>query len=275
MLCVSPDSAGSSFGYIYLAINEHIHQEPLLAFFNNAGRAVHVLPACPDFDVFLWSNLIGMRNTLFITNLPPYIIPAGCCLLENNKFLADREPNLSWLPDFPSSPTFSGTSQTVPHMSRTVPSCPVYPLVTYHAPPTRGTYRRNPDGYDSQLINTHPPIPYAMGGPTSYRNVSPLTTIFDVSVYGGSYDTSQYGGSHHTRAHHHGTPGGGGAVTQGLLGYFFGSCISATNLFGLIKFVPISGSCQASGSPSPSQVRHHPQTRLYQQGQAVGPWHQT
>jgi hypothetical protein len=44
MLRVSPDSAGSSFGYIYLAIDERIHQEPLLAFFNNAGWAVHILP---------------------------------------------------------------------------------------------------------------------------------------------------------------------------------------------------------------------------------------
>jgi hypothetical protein len=52
MLCVSPQTAGLAFGYIFLAINEHIHQDPLLAFFDNAGRAVHVLP-CPDFEVFL------------------------------------------------------------------------------------------------------------------------------------------------------------------------------------------------------------------------------
>jgi hypothetical protein len=52
MLRMSPDSARSRFGYIYLAIDERIHQEPFLAFFNSAGWAVHVLP-CPDFDVFL------------------------------------------------------------------------------------------------------------------------------------------------------------------------------------------------------------------------------
>jgi hypothetical protein len=52
MLCVSPDSAGSTFGFIYLEIDERIHQESLLAFFNNVGRTVHVLP-CPDFNVFL------------------------------------------------------------------------------------------------------------------------------------------------------------------------------------------------------------------------------
>jgi hypothetical protein len=94
MLCVSPDSAGSSFGYVYHAINERIHQEPLLAFFNNAGQAVHIL-SCPDFDVFLWSNLIGTHNTLIIYDLPPYILPAGCRLLENDKSLADVVPNLS------------------------------------------------------------------------------------------------------------------------------------------------------------------------------------
>jgi hypothetical protein len=52
MLRMSPQTAGSAFGYIFLAINEHIHQNPLLAFFDNVGRAVHVLP-CPDFEVFL------------------------------------------------------------------------------------------------------------------------------------------------------------------------------------------------------------------------------
>jgi hypothetical protein len=113
MLRMSPDSAGSSFGYIYLAIDERIYQEPLLAFFNNAGQTVHVLP-CPDFDVFLRSNLVGVHNTLFITNLPPYILSAIRRLLENNESLADAAPNLSWLPDFPSNLTFSGTSRPCP-----------------------------------------------------------------------------------------------------------------------------------------------------------------
>jgi hypothetical protein len=52
MLCVSLQSTGSAFRYIFLAINDCTHQDPLLALFDNAGRAVHVLP-CPDFDVFL------------------------------------------------------------------------------------------------------------------------------------------------------------------------------------------------------------------------------
>jgi hypothetical protein len=99
MLRVSPDSAGSSFGYIYLAVDERIHQEPLLLFFNNARWAVYILP-CPDFIFFVRLNLIGTRDTLFITNLPPHILPAGRCLLENNESSADAVTNLSWLPDF-------------------------------------------------------------------------------------------------------------------------------------------------------------------------------
>ncbi len=66
-----------------------------------------------------------------------------------------------------------------------------------------------------------------------------------------------------------------GAISRGLLGYLFGSWISATDLFGLVKFIRIGSGCQASGRPSPSQVRRHPQTRISHQGQAVGPWHQT
>jgi hypothetical protein len=198
MLCVSPDSAGSSFGYIYLAIDERIHQEPLLNFFNYAGQAVHILP-CADFNIFLRSNLIGTRDTLFITDLPPHILPAGRRLLENNKSSADTAPNLSWLSDFPLSPTFSGTSRTMPQISMRVQSCPVYPLATYRAPPTREIYRPDPEGYDSKFITTHPPIPFAMGGPTSSGNFSPLTTSFEISVHGGSRNTSQYGGLRHTR----------------------------------------------------------------------------
>jgi hypothetical protein len=95
MLCVPPETARSSFGYIYLVIDERIHQKPLLAFSNNAGWAIHVLP-CPDFDVFLRSKFIGTRDTLFTTNLPPHIIPAGHHLLENNKS--------SWRTQRPTSP---------------------------------------------------------------------------------------------------------------------------------------------------------------------------
>ncbi len=216
MLPVFPDSAGSTFGYIYLAINECIHQEPLLAFFNNAGRAVHILP-CPDFDIFLWSNLIATSDTLFIPNLPPHILPDGRHLLEINESLADAAPNLSWLPDFPSSPTFSGTSRTVPQISRMVPSCPFYPLVTYHTPPTCEIYLPDPDGYNSNFITTHPPIPFALGGSTSSGNFVPLTTSFDISVHGGSHDTSQYGGLHHTCGHCHITPSMGGQSVGGCL----------------------------------------------------------
>jgi hypothetical protein len=83
---LSPESAGSSFEYIYLSIDERIHQEPLLTFFDNVEWAFHVLP-CPDFEVFIWSNFIGAHDTLFVSDLPPPILPAGHCLLNGNLHL--------------------------------------------------------------------------------------------------------------------------------------------------------------------------------------------
>ncbi len=76
MLRVSPQSVGYAFGYIYLVVDERIHQDPLIAFFGNAGQAVHILP-CPDFELFLRSNFLGTSGVLFIGNLPPHMIPAG------------------------------------------------------------------------------------------------------------------------------------------------------------------------------------------------------
>jgi hypothetical protein len=219
MLRVSPQTAGSAFGYIFLAINEHIHQDPLLAFFDNAGRAVHVLP-CPDFEVFLRSNFISTRDVLFVTDLPPHMIPAGRCILEEDGYLMDAASNLSWLPEIPSALTFSRTSQgmsqgrTLPPV-RMVPSRPPYPLVTYRTNPSRGMFRPNPDGINSHSFGWHPPIPYAMGGPPSYGAYSPLTTGFDVSVYVCSHDASQHGGFHHHRAPLHGTPAVGGQSIGG------------------------------------------------------------
>jgi hypothetical protein len=109
MLPVSPQTAGSAFGYIFLAINEHIHQDSLLAFFDNAGRAVHVLP-CPGFEVFLQSNFISTCNDLFVTNLPPHMILVGHHILEEDTYSMDAAPNLSWLPEIPLALTFSRTS---------------------------------------------------------------------------------------------------------------------------------------------------------------------
>jgi hypothetical protein len=95
----------------------------------------------------------------------------------------------------------------------------MYPTVTYRAATNCGTYHPDPDNFDfdSHSIHTHPPVPCAMEGPTSYGNFSLLRTSFYVSVYVGSCNTSQYGGSHHARAHRHGTPGLGGHSTSGCL----------------------------------------------------------
>jgi hypothetical protein len=76
LLCVSPQSDGSPFVFIYLNVIKRIYQDPLLAFFNNVGQAIYMFP-CPDFDAFLWSNLIGAQDGLFITNLLAYIILEG------------------------------------------------------------------------------------------------------------------------------------------------------------------------------------------------------
>jgi hypothetical protein len=124
-------------------------------------------------------------------------------------------PKLSWLPA-----TFSRTSRamsqgrTLPSV-RTVPSRPPYPSVTYHPNPYRGMFHPNPNGIDSHLFGWHPPIPYAMGGPPSYSTYSPLTTDFDVSVYGGSRNASQHGGFHHHRAPLHDAPAVGGQSIGG------------------------------------------------------------
>jgi hypothetical protein len=53
-------------------------------------------------------------------------------------------------------------------------------------------------------------IPSSLGGPTSSGNFSPLTTSFNISIHGESWDTSQYGGLRHTRGHRHVTPSMGG-----------------------------------------------------------------
>jgi hypothetical protein len=159
-------------------------------------------------------------HVLFVTNLPPHMIPAGCHILEEDAYLMDAVHNLSWLLEIPSSLTFSRTSRamsqgrTLPPM-RTVPSCPPYPSVTYRTNPSRGTFRPNPNGIDSYSFGRHPPIPYAMGGPPSYGTYSPLTTGFDVSVYGGSRNASQHGGFHHHRAPLHGAPAVGGQSIGG------------------------------------------------------------
>jgi hypothetical protein len=98
---------------------------------------------------------------------------------------------------------------------RMVPSRPSYPLVTYRTNPSHGMFCPNPNGIDSHLFGRHPPIPYAMGGPPSYGTYSPLTTGFEVPVYGGSRDASQHGGFYHHHAPLLGAPAVGGQSIGG------------------------------------------------------------
>ena len=165
MLCVSPQSTGSAFRYIYLAVDERTHQDPRIAFFEDVGQVVHVLP-CPDFDLFLRHNFLSIRNVLFIDNLPPHMIPAGWRILEANDYSMDAATNLSWLLATPSTPLFPGTSCMLPPVSA-VPSGwpsasqPPHPYVTSCANPSHRRSRPDPKGIDSQSFR---PVWYAMGG---------------------------------------------------------------------------------------------------------------
>ncbi len=69
--------------------------------------------------------------------------------------------------------------------------------VTYRATLPHGMHCPDPEGIDFQPFHgsPNPPIPIAMMDPPSYGNYSPLTTSFDISVYGGSHETSQHGGT--------------------------------------------------------------------------------
>ncbi len=59
ILCILPANDGDMAGYIHLAPNEFTHQSALVAYFNNAGRAVDVI-SCPDFDAFLAEHSLRM-----------------------------------------------------------------------------------------------------------------------------------------------------------------------------------------------------------------------
>jgi hypothetical protein len=49
---VSPSQEGRPFSFIYLSVDELKDQAAIIAYFNNAGRAVTIIP-CQDFDEFL------------------------------------------------------------------------------------------------------------------------------------------------------------------------------------------------------------------------------
>ena len=68
-------------GYIHLAYNKIIHQSALVSYFDNADRAVDVIP-CPDFDAFLAGHFLRTQNVSFLMDLPEYILESGRRLLE-------------------------------------------------------------------------------------------------------------------------------------------------------------------------------------------------
>jgi hypothetical protein len=110
MLCISPSEEGGARGFIYLSSQEISDQAAIIAYFNNAGREVYVLP-CQDFDEFLAFNHLQVRQISFVTDLPNYIIPMGCRIIEENDSSKEVAPNLSWLSSSPSISSRSGNSR--------------------------------------------------------------------------------------------------------------------------------------------------------------------
>ncbi len=110
MLCISPSEEGGACGFIYLSSQEISDQAAIIAYFDNAGREVSVLP-CQDFDEFLASNHLQVHQVSFVTNLTNYITPMGRCIIEENDPSKEVAPNLSWLPSSPSISSRSGNSR--------------------------------------------------------------------------------------------------------------------------------------------------------------------
>jgi hypothetical protein len=132
MLCISPHSAGGSIGYILLNPSERIHQNALLAYFDSAGRVVHVLP-CPNFDNFQQSNFLYPCDVSFLSNLPNlgYHFSMGYRILRDNDYSQDVPPNLSWLPTVPLNPSVLSN----PTIVQETPWREVHPYVNVHIPP--------------------------------------------------------------------------------------------------------------------------------------------
>ncbi len=193
MLCISPQLAGGFVGYILLKPSKRIHQDAFLAYFDSAGRVVHVLP-CPNFDNFLQSNFLCPCDISFLSNLPnlAYLLSMGPCILRDNDYSQDAPLNLTWLPTVPSNPLVLSNLT----IFQEIPWREVHPYVNAHTPPKpggQGPHRcPNPDDVNSKFIASyHPPVPYAMGGHSGFGSFSPLTTSFNMSMYGGSHKTIQ------------------------------------------------------------------------------------
>jgi hypothetical protein len=102
MLCISPQLVGGGFRFIFLDTNKHLHQDSLLAYFNSTGGSIHVLPY-PNFEEFLQSNFLHPRHISFLSNFTNLncMLSAGHCILRDNNYSGDAQPNLSWLPTVP------------------------------------------------------------------------------------------------------------------------------------------------------------------------------
>jgi hypothetical protein len=76
ILHVSPPQEGGPFGFIYLSIDKLKVQAAIITYFDNAGRAVTILP-CQDFDEFLILNSLRTCQVSFIIDLLDYIVTMG------------------------------------------------------------------------------------------------------------------------------------------------------------------------------------------------------
>ena len=184
ILCVLPPQEGGPFGFNYLSVDELKDQAAINAYFDNAGRAVTVLP-CQDFDEFLILNSLRAPQVSFTIDLPDYIVTMGRRILEEGAH-SDEEvgPDLSWLPRSPSisSPSLLSRGPARPA------SRPNY--VTARAANIRAhsnmSSHPDPDGFHAP----NAPILFSMGGSTSVGNFSPLTTSETYSLQGGSTQRS-------------------------------------------------------------------------------------
>ena len=165
--------------YIQLASNEIIHQSALIAYFDNAGRAVDVIP-CPDFDEFLTGHFLRIQHVSFLMDLLEYILKSGRRLLETiDDSSSNVCPDLSWLPTSPSSvATFTSSQPLLSQRHIHLPSS----QANVHMPSsqanvtTRAKCRLDPDGINAQNAPLNAPLSFAMRGNGSVGNFSPLTT---------------------------------------------------------------------------------------------------
>ncbi len=91
ILCIFPAAGSTLYGYVYIIECKQDLQVALMVSFDSCSHSVTVLP-CPEFDLFLTNNAIVMWDIRVINYLPPCIIPAGMCILEETQY--KDSPNL-------------------------------------------------------------------------------------------------------------------------------------------------------------------------------------